>query len=153
MLSGKPSCAGGVIQPTLWSLPGHIHMLLRSTRGQFRAIQSTLWRYLGPLPARHRYRIIIAVSIPVSMQDGTLILALTGQRHRGKRYLPPIASRDNGESWLPLLTRKVTTVSNSYPLLRGGVVHITYTWNRKNIVYIVDYNEVRRYQSKPIALE
>ncbi len=44
----------------------------------------------------------------VSMQDGTLILALNPVNGNwGKRYpLSLIASRDNGESWLPLLGRK-----------------------------------------------
>ncbi len=75
----------------------------------------------------------------VSMQDGTLILALNPVNGNwGKRYpLSLIASRDNGESWLPLLDTESDHGEYSYPAIisKGGVVHITYTWNRKNIVY------------------
>ncbi|EBL7270368.1 hypothetical protein FEE94_20190, partial [Salmonella enterica subsp. enterica serovar Bredeney] len=75
----------------------------------------------------------------VSMPDGTLILALNPVNGNwGKRYpLSLIASQDNGESWLPLLDLESDHGEYSYPAIisEGGVVHITYTWNRKNIVY------------------
>ncbi|EBF7887097.1 hypothetical protein C6Z18_25280, partial [Salmonella enterica] len=75
----------------------------------------------------------------VSMQDGTLILALNPVNGNwGKRYpLSLIASQDNGESWLPLLDLESDRGEYSYPAIisEGSVVHITYTWNRKNIVY------------------
>lgn len=92
----------------------------------------------------------------VSMQDGTLILALNPVNGNwGKRYpLSLIASRDNGESWLPLLDWKVTTVSILIPLLlaRGRrTYHLHVEPEKYRILSIT--NGVRRYQSKPIALE
>lgn len=67
----------GVIQPTLWeSSPGHIHMLLRSTRGAIFRSDS--------IDYGATWSVARATSLPnnnsgidlVSMQDGTLILAL-----------------------------------------------------------------------------
>ncbi|EAA5064323.1 hypothetical protein DPT33_03285, partial [Salmonella enterica subsp. enterica] len=130
----------GVIQPTLWeSSPGHIHMLLRSTRGAIFRSDS--------IDYGATWSVARATSLPnnnsgidlVSMQDGTLILALNPVNGNwGKRYpLSLIASQDNGESWLPLLDLESDHGEYSYPAIisEGGVVHITYTWNRKNIVY------------------
>lgn len=130
----------GVIQPTLWeSSPGHIHMLLRSTRGAIFRSDS--------IDYGATWSVARATSLPnnnsgidlVSMQDGTLILALNPVNGNwGKRYpLSLIASQDNGESWLPLLDLESDHGEYSYPAIisEGGIVHITYTWNRKNIVY------------------
>lgn len=130
----------GVIQPMLWeSSPGHIHMLLRSTRGAIFRSDS--------IDYGATWSVARATSLPnnnsgidlVSMQDGTLILALNPVNgNGGKRYpLSLIASQDNGESWLPLLDLESDRGEYSYPAIisEGGVVHITYTWNRKNIVY------------------
>ncbi|EBS7634847.1 hypothetical protein CDR68_13855 [Salmonella enterica] len=130
----------GVIQPTLWeSSPGHIHMLLRSTRGAIFRSDSIDY---GVTWSSAR-----ATSLPnnnsgidlVSMQDGTLVLALNPvSGNWGKRYpLSLIVSHDNGTSWLPLLDLESDRGEYSYPAIisEGGVVHITYTWNRKNIVY------------------
>ncbi|WP_186790639.1 exo-alpha-sialidase, partial [Salmonella enterica] len=90
----------GVIQPTLWeSSPGHIHMLLRSTRGAIFRSDS--------IDYGATWSVARATSLPnnnsgidlVSMQDGTLILALNPVNGNwGKRYpLSLIASQDRSE--------------------------------------------------------
>ncbi len=143
----------GVIQPTLWeSFPGISICCYEAHAGQFFAvIQSTM-------ALRSVAR---ATSLPnnnsgidlVSMQDGTLILALNPVNGNwGKRYpLSLIASHDNGESWLPLLDLESDRGEYSYPAIisEGGVVHITYTWNRK-ISYIVDY---KRYKALSVETD
>lgn len=140
MLSGKPPALGWRYSAYAVGVfsGAYPYVVTKHTRGNFFAvIQSTM-------ALRSVAR---ATSLPnnnsgidlVSMQDGTLILALNPVNGNwGKRYpLSLITSCDNGESWLPLLDTESDRGEYSYPAIisEGGVVHITYTWNRKNIVY------------------
>ena len=130
----------GVIQPTLWeSAPGEVHMLLRSTRGHIYRSDS---RDFG-----RSWCLAYATAMPnnnsgidvVRLDNGTLALAYNpiagnwGRRH-------PISltfSVDNGVSWKNQFDLETDEGEFSYPavIAEGAVLHLTYTWNRKNIVY------------------
>jgi predicted neuraminidase len=130
----------GVIQPTLWeSAPGAIHMLLRSTRGHiYRSDSRDFGRtwcpaYATALPNNNS-------GIDVARLDrGQLALAYNPVAGNwGRRY--PISltfSGDNGASWKSRFDLETEAGEFSYPavIAEGDVLHLTYTWNRKNIVY------------------
>lgn len=130
----------GVIQPSLWeSSPGHIHMLLRSTRGYIYRSDSTddgkNWceAYATSLPnnnsgidlaSTHRHSIVLAWN-PVC-------------GNWGRRYpLSLSVSTDNGQQWSAPFDIETDEGEYSYPAIicEGNTIHMSYTWNRKNIVY------------------
>lgn len=137
----------GVIQPTLWeSKPGYIHALMRSTRGQvYRSDSCDYGRswcmaYATTLPNNN------SGIDAVRKDNGEVILACNPiAGNWGRRY--PIAlllSADNGENWSHPWTLEEGEGEFSYPAIvqRGGIIHLTWTWNRKNIIYqqITDNN-------------
>jgi predicted neuraminidase len=130
----------GVIQPTMWeSAPGQIHMLMRSTRGHVYRSDSVdygrswLPAYATTLPNNNS-----GIDI-VRLNDGTLVLAYNPiAGNWGRRY--PISltySRDNGLSWSPPFDLDAGEGEFSYPAIIATdlTLYLTYTWNRKNIVY------------------
>jgi predicted neuraminidase len=130
----------GVIQPTLWeSAPGRIHMLMRSTRGFiYRSDSSDYGRswcaaYATGLPNNNS-----GIDL-VRCDDGCLALVLNPVAGNwGRRY--PISvylSTDNGASWTPLLDMETQEGEFSYPAIiaDGRHIHLSYTWNRRNMVY------------------
>lgn len=144
----------GVIQPTLWeSSPGHIHMLLRSTRGAIFRSDS--------IDYGATWSVARATFLPnnnsgidlVSMQDGTLILALNPVNGNwGKRYpLSLIASRIMANHGYRYWTWKVTTVSILIPLLLARAAsYISPTRGTGKISYIVDY---KRYKALSVETD
>lgn len=130
----------GVIQPTLWeSAPGRIHMLMRSTRGWiYRSDSSDFGRtwclaYATALP-NNNSGIDLA-----KLTDGRLVLAFNPiGGNWGRRYPISLAwSADNGEHWEWLLDMESEVGEFSYPAIiaDGADLHVTYTANRRNIVY------------------
>ena len=130
----------GVIQPSLWeSAPGHIHMLMRSTRGFLYRSDSTdngkTWcaAYATALPNNNS-----GIDL-VNSAQGELVLASNPiGGNWGQRFpLSLTVSVDNGQSWLPLADLETEEGEFSYPAIIGDGerLHVTYTWNRKNIVY------------------
>lgn len=130
----------GVIQPTLWeSSPNHIHMLMRSTRGWLYRSDSTdngkTWCEARPTSLPNNNSGIDLVRTA----SGVLVLAWNPVGGNwGQRY--PISlsvSTDNGESWAEPVDLENEQGEFSYPAIisDGDVIHLTYTWNRKNIVY------------------
>jgi len=135
----------GVIQPTLWeSRPGyvnigHVHMLLRSTRGRVCRSDSpdggTTWcaAYETALPNNNS-----GIDL-VHLGGGRLVLAYNPVEGNWSRRTPLslAGSTDNGETWSPLLDLETGDGEFSYPAIiaAGGSLHLTYTWNRKTIVY------------------
>lgn len=75
----------------------------------------------------------------VRTPSGVLVLAWNPVGGNwGQRY--PISlsvSTDNGESWAEPVDLENEQGEFSYPAIisDGDVIHLTYTWNRKNIVY------------------
>ncbi len=130
----------GVIQPTLWeSAPGHVHMLLRSTRGRVYRSDSddggSNWcaAYATPLPNNNS-----GIDL-VHLGGGRLVLACNPVAGNWSRRTPMslLGSADNGETWSRLLDLDTGEGEFSYPAIiaAGGSLHVTYTWNRRNIVY------------------
>ncbi len=130
----------GVIQPTLWeSVPGDVHMLLRSTRGRVYRSDShdggATWcaAYATSLPNNNSGLDL------VHLGGGHLVLAHNPVEGNWTRRTPIslTGSTDNGETWSRLLDLETDEGEFSYPAIiaAGGRLHVTYTWNRKNIVY------------------
>ncbi len=130
----------GVIQPTLWdSSPGQVHLLLRSTRGHVYRSDSpdggTTWcaAYATALPNNNSGLDV------VHLGGGRLVLAYNPVEGNWSRRTPLslAGSADNGETWTRLLDLESGDGEFSYPAIiaAGGVLHVTYTWNRKTIVY------------------
>lgn len=130
----------GVIQPSLWeSAPDHIHMLMRSTRGYVYRSDSEnngkSWcaAYPTALPNNNSGLDMTRT------HNGALILAYNPVAGNwGRRFpLSLSISRDNGERWSEPMDVETEEGEFSYPAIicEGNTVHLTYTWNRKNIVY------------------
>lgn len=130
----------GVIQPSLWeSTPGHIHMLMRSTRG---------WLYRSDSADNGKtWCAAYATSLPNNNSGIDLVMA-TGHKlvlacnpiggNWGQRFpLSLRVSGDNGENWSSSLDVESEEGEFSYPAIvsEGNTLHLTYTWNRKNIIY------------------
>ncbi|WP_439294270.1 sialidase family protein [Lonepinella sp. BR2882] len=130
----------GVIQPSLWkSTPRNIHALMRSTRGYIYRSDSKdngkIWSeaYATDLPNNNS-----GIDV-VKLDTDLLVLAYNPiSGNWGIRY--PIAlacSSDNGITWSVPFSLEDNVGEFSYPAIiySEGIIHLTYTWNRKNIVY------------------
>jgi predicted neuraminidase len=130
----------GVIQPTLWeSAPGQIHMLMRSTRGfVYRSDSSDGGRRWCPAYATALPNNNSGIDL-VRLADGGLVLAYNPVAGNWGRRTPISLgySADNGESWSKLYDMESEEGEFSYPAIIavGEALHLTYTWNRRNIVY------------------
>ncbi len=129
----------GIIQPSLWaSSHQHVHMLLRSTRGQIYRSDSNdnghSWCQAYPtgLPNNNS-------GLDVTSSVSGLFLAYNPvSGNWGKRYPLSLAhSADNGENWSCITNLESTEGEFSYPAIIASsqALHITYTANRSNIVY------------------
>jgi predicted neuraminidase len=131
----------GVIQPSLWqSAPGHIHMLLRSTRGRVYRSDSTdtgrTWTpaYPTDLPSNNSGLDL------VRLDDATLVLACNPVAGNWSRRSPLslLTSADNGNTWISQLDLETAEGEFSYPAIIAdprGNLHIAYTANRRNVIY------------------
>lgn len=137
---GEDGKYGGVIQPTVWeSTNGGTHMFLRSTAEKIFRSDSCdygkTWSMAYPttLPNNNS-------GIDVSVFNGVLFLVYNPVNENwGSRT--PISikfSFDNGKMWLKDVDlEKDPWGSFSYPsviTIPNGIA-LTYTWNRRNIVY------------------
>lgn len=130
----------GVIQPTLWeSQPGHIHALMRSSRHVIYRSDSTdygrTWCSAYPTTLPNNNSGIDAVKVA----DDLLVLVYNPVfGNWGKRSPISVAfSTDNGASWSTPHDLLDGEGEFSYPAIIADqdTLHITYTWNRKNIIY------------------
>jgi predicted neuraminidase len=130
----------GVIQPTLWeSAPGRVHMLLRSTRGRVYRSDSrdggASWcaAYATSLPNNNSGLDL------VNLGGGRLVLAYNPIEGNWSSRTPLslAGSPDNGDTWSHVLDLESGEGEFSYPAIieAGDRLHVTYTWNRKNIIY------------------
>lgn len=130
----------GIIQPTAWeSAPGRIHMLMRSTRGELYRSDSEdfgrSWCAAYPGGIVNNNSGVDLAALP----GGTLALAYNPvQGNWGARSPLSLAlSRDNGRSFGRVLDLETGEGEFSYPAIVAaqGKLHLTYTFNRKSIVY------------------
>ena len=132
----------GVIQPTLWeSTPGCVHALLRSSEGCIYRADSTdfgeTWCAPYPTGLPNNNSGIDLAQLP----DGRLALAYNpaGENWGPRNHIALAVSADNGETWQPVLDLENEPGQHefSYPcvIAVGNVLHISYTYDRLNIVY------------------
>ena len=129
----------GIIQPTLWEDTHGVHALLRSSEGRiFRTDAEDGWHFSTPYPTDmpNNNSGIDLVSLP----DGRLLLVCNPiDKNWGARTpLSLYVSEDGGRSF-SLLSHLVTGAGRyDYPAAKwaNGLLHITYTWNRKSIGYL-----------------
>jgi Predicted neuraminidase (sialidase) len=130
----------GIIQPSLWEQPdGHVHMVTRSTWGKIYRSDSDdygiTWSpaYETELPNNNS-----GIDLDKTI-DGTLVLCYNNvSANWGKRTPLNLAySTDNGQTFINDLVLESEDGEFSYPsiLADGNVLHVVYTWNRRNIVY------------------
>lgn len=130
----------GVIQPSIWeSSSGNIHMMMRSTWGRIYRSDSDdfgiTWSpaYETNLPNNNS-----GIDLDQTA-DGTLVLCYNNVPDNwGKRTpLNLDYSIDNGQTFINGLVLETDDGEFSYPsvLADGDILHVVYTWNRRNIVY------------------
>ncbi|KAA8998473.1 hypothetical protein FJU30_15835 [Affinibrenneria salicis] len=130
----------GVIQPTAWeSRPGHIHLLMRSTRGcLYRSDSADYGRRWSPARPTELANNNSGIDL-AHLGDGRLVLACNPIAGNWSRRYPLslIASADNGMTWRHLGDLENEAGEFSYPAIIAGrnSLHITYTCNRTNIIY------------------
>lgn len=131
----------GIIQPTLWeSAPGQVHMLLRSTEGRIYRSDSgdggKTWSEAYPtgLPNNNS-----GIDL-TRLEDGKLALVYNPVEGNWAVRTPLVIRLfgDNGENWDDEFVLEREPGEYSYPAIvpgDGGVIHVSYTWNRTNIAY------------------
>ena len=138
----------GAIQPTLWeSAPWHVHALLRTSGGYIYLSDSCDG---GRSWERARRTSVPNNNSGIDVQrapDGRLFLALNpvSGDFAARTPLCIYESTDNGETFSPFAVVNDTLLDPetgksaefSYPslVLLDGVVHLSYTWNRRSIAY------------------
>ena len=89
----------------------------------------------------------------VTLRDGRHLLVYNhSPRHRSPLN---IAVSDDGKAWQSILTLEDVPGEFSYPAViqtRDGLVHATYTWNRKRIKHVILDPRDRRRGSEPMLL-
>jgi predicted neuraminidase len=136
----------GVIQPTLWeTASGEVHMFMRST-DRIRRICESVSRDGGrtwtPAYATHLPNPSAGIDV-ARLGDGRLVLVYN-HRTRGRGTIHLAVSEDQGATWgAPYLLEgdpQEAGSGYSYPAViqaSDGLLHITYTWRRKRIRYVV----------------
>ncbi len=141
---GKPY---GVIQPTLWELePGHVRFLMRSTQriGAVCCADSTdggrTWTDARPISLPNPNSGIDAIKL----SDGRIVLiynhTLRSDPHDGRYRIHMNISEDGGDTWGEPTLLEDEGIEYSYPAVietSDGKIHVTYTWNRKNIQHLI----------------
>lgn len=131
----------GVIQPTIWeSTPGQVHILMRSSEGYIyrsdSADNGNTWKEAYPTQLPNNNSGIDLVKVPFN--KFLYLVCNPVQGNWGMRSpLSLFRSDDNGASWEKILDLETETGEFSYPAViadKDGL-DITYTWQRKNIVY------------------
>ena len=131
----------GAIQPSVLIHPGNrLQLVCRSTTSKiltsWSADNGHTWSDLAPLALPNPNSGIDAVTL----RDGRHLL-IYNHLKKG-RYFLNAAISDNGQDWnaATLLENEKPGTEFSYPAViqtNDGLVHITYTWNRKQIKHVV----------------
>ncbi|AMO55886.1 hypothetical protein EZMO1_1737 [Endozoicomonas montiporae CL-33] len=123
----------------MWeSQPGHVHMLMRSTRGVLYRSDSMdygdSWceAYSTTVPNNNS-------GIDLVKAGESLILVCNPvPGNWGERTpLSILVSEDNGRSWSSPIHLETAAGEYSYPavIAQDGLLHVTYSWNRRSIAY------------------
>jgi len=144
----RPYCfaqKAGAIQPTLWQTgDGHVHMLMRSSESRVLRSDSAddgeTWcpAYLTALPNNNSGLDL------ARMDDGLIVLALNpvAGDWGARSPLSLFCSRDDGDSFQPLMTLESRPGEFSYPcvLAEGRRLYVSYTWDRVRMaVWTIDF--------------
>lgn len=130
----------GIIQPALWeSKAGYVHMLLRSTRGRvYRSDSSDYGKTWCPAYPTKLPNNNSGLDV-VKLASGYLVLIYNPISGNWTERSPISVSfsKDNGNLWTDPYHLETEKGEFSYPAIINceDEVHVTYTWNRKNIVY------------------
>ena len=129
----------GTIQPSMWeSKPGHIHALMRSTRGWIYRSDSNdfglTWSEAYPTVLPNN-----CCGIDAALgEDGTLAVVYNPVGENWGRRTPLVISfsDNNGESFSRQLILEKDEGEYSYPSIvaEGSQFHILYTWNRRTFI-------------------
>ena len=133
----------GVIQPTLWEYePGKLKMLMRSRRNIGYVVESHsedggyTWspgKAVKSLPNPN------AGIDAIRMKDGTIALVYN-HTPNSRSPLNIAFSKDNGVTWGEPYVLEDQPGEYSYPAIiqsKDGKLHITYTWKREKVKYVV----------------
>jgi predicted neuraminidase len=132
----------GVIQPTLWeSVPGKVHMLLRSSAGVIcRSDSEDYGKTWSPVYKTNLPNPNSGIDL-TKLDNGTLVLVFNrdGKNWGARRPVSIAISKDNGKTW-PLITDLETGQQGdefSYPAIIHfhDTVALTYTWKRQRIAF------------------
>lgn len=132
----------GVIQPAMWeSTPGHIHALMRSTRGRIYRSDSRdygkTWCEAYPTVLPNNCSGIDAVN----MEGGTLAVVYNpvSDNWGVRTPLSVSFSRDNGETFTEAFHLETAEGEYSYPSVtaQGNRLNIFYTANRRTFIHCV----------------
>ncbi|MBQ9761366.1 MAG: exo-alpha-sialidase [Clostridia bacterium] len=130
----------GIIQPTLWESESGAHALMRSSEGRIYRTDSkdfTHWCQPYAIDVPHNNKAIDIVRLP----DGRLILACNPTANKDHKIISPLSllvSKDDGKTFSLYTHLSTMEGRNFYPALQyeNGHLHITYTFNRYEIVYM-----------------
>ena len=132
------------IQPSiLFYKDGRMQILCRTMQD----VISESWSSDGGLSWSHMKATMLpnpsAGTDAVTLADGRQLLVYNHSkrgRHSPGRGLLNVALSDDGHSWNPVMTLEKQKGEFSYPAViqsSDGLVHITYTYNRKSVKYVV----------------
>ena len=127
-----------LIQPTIWEDTDGVHALLRSNSGVLWRADSgngRTWSKAYPTAIPNNNSGIDCTALP----DGSLALVCNpvGQDWGARTPLSLLCSTSGGREWKRALDLERGDGEFSYPaiVVRDGVAHITYTYNRRAIRY------------------
>lgn len=130
----------GMIQPTLWeSEPDKVHMLLRTnSRYVYRSDSEDGGKTWCKAYKTGLFNNNSGIDV-AQLDDGRLFLVSNPVKENwGERTpLTVVCSEDNGYTWDMGVVLETSPGEYSYPgvIVRGNELLITYTWNRKKIVF------------------
>ncbi len=130
----------GMIQPTLWeSEPDCVHMLLRTnSRYVFRSDSTDGGETWCKAYKTGLFNNNSGIDV-VKADDGTLYLISNPVKENwGERTpLTVVVSKDNGKTWDMGVVLESMPGEYSYPamIINGNELLVSYTWNRKRIVF------------------
>ncbi|GAA4781010.1 exo-alpha-sialidase [Olivibacter ginsenosidimutans] len=135
------------IQPSILTYPdGRLQVVCRTAQDVLVQSWSTdsgkTWRELTALPLPNPN----SGTDAVTLQDGRQLLVYNHTTKKGVepkgRNMLNVAVSSNGEEWKPVLTLENEPIADgyAYPAViqaKDGLVHITYTFNRRSIKHVI----------------